>query len=1159
MRISKTTVQVVLVILSFSLLLTTFGGRLIAGSNQSPTSSFTFSPTYPEPFEPIFFDASSSFDADGWITRYTWNFGDGHTSITTSPRITYSYPIDGRYTVELTVTDNNGATATSSAIVQVSTVVFFRVCNYGSLTPMPRVEVTVYYNDGSGWKKAPVSDCDMEIKYDLYTQPDLANTPSERFRNPGITADILRVNASNIGFDLHPSTWTVCFKFQYGSNVAYWPNDTTTVYTYKNGLVEAHEYLSGHSAYYDPAVGTYVIKVSDIPNQGVSPTQSTPIIVGIQCPPPNRRYLTVKTDPTGVTTIPGEGWYTEGTSATLTAPTYVDISSTTRYRLNYWDVDGTSQGSGVNPINVLMNTNHTATAQYITQYYLIVTSAYGAVGGQAWYDSGSTAYAAVSPLTVSGGSGTQYVFTQWSGDASGSTSPSNSITMNGPKTATANWKTQYYLTVVSARDSPVPVSGWFDSETGITASVTSPVAGSFGTQYVCTGWTGMGSVPGYGSSSMVTFTINTPSSVTWNWKTQYQVIFDQTGVGSDFTSTVVTIDGVNYSRSGLPTTPQFWWDQDSSHSFSYASPLPVNGGENYVWSSTSGLSSLQSGTLTITTSGSVIGNYVMQNRVTFDQTGVGSDFTGTVVIIDGVNYNGSQLPISFPWTSGSFHTFAYQSPLIPSANTKYVWNSTTGLTNLQSGSITVTTYGSIIGNYKTQYYLTVTSAYGLVGGQGWYDSGVSAYATVSPLTVAGPSGTQYVFTQWSGDASGSTSPSNAIVMNGPKTATANWKTQYYLTLATDPSGVDSPSGAGWYDPGASATISIDGFVDIVPGSSRYRFNGWTTAKMSEIEDPSKSPTEVLVDEAKTVTADYVTQYSVYFNQSGIGPDYLGTVLDVDGVNYNLNSLPGPFWWDSGSVHSFAFHSPLTVNGKRYVWISTTGLSTLQSGTLTVTNYGSIVGNYKTQYLLTVVTDPASLSPQPSRDPAGEAGPTDGWWYDTSTSVTLTAPTISGSTFLYWDVNGTSKGIGVNPIAVNMNAHYKAEAHYLILSFTVTISPASASVNVGQPVSFTPGVTGGTSPYTYQWYLDTNPVAGATSSSWTFTPTTSGIYYVNLRVTDTNNNTAQSQTVQVVASAAAVGGYSISLAQQTPLFHMAAYAALMAFLGLMLSVTRRKRK
>ena len=46
----------------------------------------------------------------------------------------------------------------------------------------------------------------------------------------------------------------------------------------------------------------------------------------------------------------------------------------------------------------------------------------------------------------------------------------------------------------------------------------------------------------------MTFAINAPSSITWNWKIQYQVTFDQTGVGSDFTGTVVTIDSVNYNN-----------------------------------------------------------------------------------------------------------------------------------------------------------------------------------------------------------------------------------------------------------------------------------------------------------------------------------------------------------------------------------------------------------------------------------------------------------------------------------------------------------------------------------------------------------------------------------------------------------------------------------
>jgi hypothetical protein len=105
----------------------------------------------------------------------------------------------------------------------------------------------------------------------------------------------------------------------------------------------------------------------------------------------------------------------------------------------------------------------------------------------------------------------------------------------------------------------------------------------------------------------VTFTISASSSIAWNWKTEFLVTFNQLGVGSDFTGTVVTVDSVDYSVRGLPVS--FWWDSESSHSFYFISPLIVNANKQYAWSSTSGLSTLQSGTLTVTASGSVVGNY----------------------------------------------------------------------------------------------------------------------------------------------------------------------------------------------------------------------------------------------------------------------------------------------------------------------------------------------------------------------------------------------------------------------------------------------------------------------------------------------------------------------------------------------------------------------
>ena len=54
------------------------------------------------------FDSSTAADADGSLTRYLWDFGDGTTSTDANPQHTYAAP--GPYAVRLTVTDNQAAT-----------------------------------------------------------------------------------------------------------------------------------------------------------------------------------------------------------------------------------------------------------------------------------------------------------------------------------------------------------------------------------------------------------------------------------------------------------------------------------------------------------------------------------------------------------------------------------------------------------------------------------------------------------------------------------------------------------------------------------------------------------------------------------------------------------------------------------------------------------------------------------------------------------------------------------------------------------------------------------------------------------------------------------------------------------------------------------------
>jgi len=65
--------------------------------------------------EIINFDASQSSDSDGYIVNYNWDFGDGNAIDTENVVVSHSYSTAGTYPVILTVTDNGGATNSTTA------------------------------------------------------------------------------------------------------------------------------------------------------------------------------------------------------------------------------------------------------------------------------------------------------------------------------------------------------------------------------------------------------------------------------------------------------------------------------------------------------------------------------------------------------------------------------------------------------------------------------------------------------------------------------------------------------------------------------------------------------------------------------------------------------------------------------------------------------------------------------------------------------------------------------------------------------------------------------------------------------------------------------------------------------------------------------------
>lgn len=109
----------------------------------------------------ILFDGSKSTD-DGGIVEYKWTFGDGGRGYGKTSK--HRYTKIGFYTVNLTVTDNNGEKDTDNTGVYIYPVELHidvtvspsqERYEYGDL--LKRVDITVSYLDGSGVENAMVS------------------------------------------------------------------------------------------------------------------------------------------------------------------------------------------------------------------------------------------------------------------------------------------------------------------------------------------------------------------------------------------------------------------------------------------------------------------------------------------------------------------------------------------------------------------------------------------------------------------------------------------------------------------------------------------------------------------------------------------------------------------------------------------------------------------------------------------------------------------------------------------------------------------------------------------------------------------------------------------------------------------------------------------
>jgi PKD repeat protein len=143
------------------------GKLAAAASSEGPSASFTYNPAAPLSGEQISFSSTSS--DDGSLTDLHWEFDDGDTA--DGADVGHSYAVPGIYTVQLTVTDDEGLIDTAQETVTVANRE--PVADFHWTPDSPLVEETVFFNSDASDPEDRIEsekwDLDEDGQFDDHT------------------------------------------------------------------------------------------------------------------------------------------------------------------------------------------------------------------------------------------------------------------------------------------------------------------------------------------------------------------------------------------------------------------------------------------------------------------------------------------------------------------------------------------------------------------------------------------------------------------------------------------------------------------------------------------------------------------------------------------------------------------------------------------------------------------------------------------------------------------------------------------------------------------------------------------------------------------------------------------------------------------------------
>lgn len=279
-----------------------------------------------------------------------------------------------------------------------------------------------------------------------------------------------------------------------------------------------------------------------------------------------------------------------------------------------------------------------------------------------------------------------------------------------------------------------------------------------------------------------------------------------------------------------------------------------------------------------------------------------------------------------------------------------------------------------------------------------------SYTINSTEVVPEDTGSREVFIQWSDN---STLNPREVLVNKSLTIEAEYESQYLLIIVGNLGKTDPPQGEYWYK--ASSTLEINATAPSPRLGESYVFLGWAgtgNGSCSNLDNPAHITMMEPINESAVWRHDFYLTVTCQYG----------------------SPTPTTGWFEAGKNITASVNSTINgTSGIRYVCIGWSGngsspvIGTSARASFIINETSSITWNWKTQYRLTLRTEPNELI-SPVASPLGP-------WYDANVTVNCTASEVRGYRFDYWIINGVKSNNSANSMLLIISEPIVATLHY----------------------------------------------------------------------------------------------------------------------------------